>query len=233
MANSVPAEKKRVRSALKSGGIKAIADKTNGSRDAAAARANILAIATEEFAKNGLSGSRVDEIAERTHTVKRMIYYYFGSKDGLYRAVLERAYEDIRSLEASLDLDALSPDEALRELVRATFDYHTKHPDFVRLVLTETINHGDHIGHLSIIKSRRSTVLSMLRKLIDRGVAARQFRKDLNPIEVHMSISALCFYNVSNRYTFSRIFDKDMTSAKALANRREIVVDIVDRWCRS
>jgi AcrR family transcriptional regulator len=212
---------------------KAAADKTNGSRDAAAARANILAIATEEFSKKGLSGSRVDEIAERTHTVKRMIYYYFGSKDGLYRAVLERAYEDIRSLEVSLDLDAMAPDEALRALVRATFDYHTKHPDFVRLVMNENIHHGDHIGHLSIIKARRSTVLVMLRKLIDRGVAARVFRKDLDPIEVHMSMSALCFYNVSNRYTFSRIFDIDMTSPKALAARREIVVDMMDRWCRA
>ena len=160
---------------------KAPADKTNGSRDAAAARANILAIATEEFSKKGLSGSRVDEIAERTHTVKRMIYYYFGSKDGLYRAVLERAYEDIRSLEVSLDLDAMAPDEALRALVRATFDYHTKHPDFVRLVMNENIHHGDHIGHLSNIKARRSTVLVMLRKLIDRGVAARLFRHDLDP----------------------------------------------------
>ncbi|HTB86482.1 MAG TPA: TetR/AcrR family transcriptional regulator [Steroidobacteraceae bacterium] len=212
---------------------KTAADKTNGSRDAAAARANILAIATEEFSKKGLSGSRVDEIAERTHTVKRMIYYYFGSKDGLYRAVLERAYEDIRSLEVSLDLDAMAPDEALRALVRATFDYHTKHPDFVRLVMNENIHHGDHIGHLSNIKARRSTVLVMLRKLIDRGVAARLFRHDLDPIEVHMSISALCFYNVSNRYTFSRIFDIDMTSPKALAGRREIVVDMVDRWCRA
>jgi AcrR family transcriptional regulator len=211
---------------------KAAADKTNGSRDAAAARANILAIATEEFSKKGLSGSRVDEIAERTHTVKRMIYYYFGSKDGLYRAVLERAYEDIRSLEVSLDLDAMAPNEALRALVRATFDYHTKHPDFVRLVMNENIHHGDHIGHLSIIKARRSTVLVMLRKLIDRGVAARVFRNDLDPIEVHMSMSALCFYNVSNRYTFSRIFDIDMTSPKALAARREIIVDMMDRWCR-
>lgn len=206
-------------------------DKRIGSRDAAAARANILAVATDEFSKKGLSGSRVDEIAERTHTVKRMIYYYFGSKEGLYRAVLERAYEAIRSLEASLDLDALPPDQALRELVRTTFDYHNKHPEFVRLVMNENIHHGDHIGRLSNIKARKGTVLTMLRKLIDRGVALRVFRKDLDPIELHMSISALCFYNVSNRYTFSRIFDKDMTSPRALAARRDIVVDMVNRWC--
>ncbi len=201
-------------------------------RDAAAARADILAVATEEFAMKGLSGSRVDEIADRTHTVKRMIYYYFGSKEGLYRAVLERAYEQIRSIESTLDLNALPADEALRALVRTTFDYHNKHPEFVRLVMNENIHHGDHIGHLSNIKSRNRTVIKMLRQLLDRGIAEGIFRKDLDPVEVHMSISALCFYNVSNRYTFSRIFEKDMTSPKALAARREIVVDMMDRWCR-
>jgi AcrR family transcriptional regulator len=203
------------------------------SRDAEAARANILSVATEEFSKKGLDGARVDEIAERTHTVKRMIYYYFGNKDGLYRAVLERAYEDIRSLEASLELDSFSPDEALRMLVGATFDYHNEHPDFVRLVMNENIHHGDHIGQLAIIKARKSTVLTMLRKLIDRGVAAKVFRKDLDPIELHMSISALCFYNVSNRYTFSKIFDRDMSSPKALKRRRETVIDIMERWCQT
>jgi AcrR family transcriptional regulator len=212
---------------------KSESDPIGAGRDADAARANILAVATEEFSKKGLSGSRVDEIAERTHTVKRMIYYYFGSKDGLYRAVLERAYEDIRSLEASLNLDSYAPLEALRVLVGVTFDYHNEHPDFVRLVMNENIHHGDHIGQLAIIKARKNTVLSMLRKLLDRGVAARVFRADLDPIEVHMSISALCFYNVSNRYTFSQIFDRDMSSPKALKRRRETVIDIMERWCRA
>jgi AcrR family transcriptional regulator len=215
------------------GGSKAGAEKNVAVRDAAAARANILAVATEEFARKGLSGSRVDEIAERTHTVKRMIYYYFESKEGLYRAVLERAYDQIRTIESSLDLEAISPEEGLRALVRATFDHHNKHPDFVRLVMNENIHHGDHIGHLANIKARKTTVVSVLRRLIDRGVASHAFRKDLDPIELHMSISALCFYNVSNRYTFSKIFDKDMTSPKAIAVRREIVVDTIDRWCRA
>jgi hypothetical protein len=99
--------------------------------------------------------------------------------------------------------------------------------------MNENIHHGEHIGQLSIIKARRATVLGMLRKLIERGVAAHAFRSDLDPVEVHMSISALCFYNVSNRYTFSAIFEKDMVSPKALAKRREIVVDMVSRWCRA
>jgi AcrR family transcriptional regulator len=200
-------------------------------RDADAARANILAVATEEFSLKGLSGARVDEIAERTHTVKRMIYYYFGSKEGLYRAVLEQCYDSIRMIESSLDLTAMAPDEALRALVRTTFDYHNKHPDFVRLVMNENIHHGDHIMHLPNIKARNRTVISMLGGLIERGIAAGEFRKDLDPVQLHMSISALCFYNVSNRYTFSRIFEKDMTSPKAVSVRREIVIDTIARWC--
>jgi hypothetical protein len=99
--------------------------------------------------------------------------------------------------------------------------------------MNENIHHGDHIGELRNIKARKSTVLSLLKKLIERGTAQRMFRKDLDPIDLHMSISALCFYNVSNRYTFSRIFDKDMTSPKAISARRATVVDMIDRWCRA
>jgi len=201
-------------------------------RDAEATRAEILSVATEEFASKGLSGSRVDEIAERTRTVKRMIYYYFGSKEGLYRAVLENAYDHIRTIESDLDLDSLPPVEALRRLVQVTFDYHNKHPEFVRLVMNENIHKGAHIGHLSNIKERNRSVIATLRKLIDRGVRAGEFRSDLDPIELHMSISALSFYNVSNRYTFSTIFGRDMSSAKAAAARRDVVIDMIERWCR-
>ena len=202
-------------------------------RDADATRANILSVAIEEFASKGLSGSRVDEIAERTHTVKRMIYYYFGSKEGLYRAVLEHAYDHIRTIESDLDLDSLPPLEALRRVVQVTFDYHNKHPEFVRLVMNENIHKGAHVGHLANIKDRSRNVIATLRKLIDRGIAAGEFRPQIDPVELHMSISALCFYNVSNRYTFSTIFGRDMTSIKAAAARREVVADIIERWCRA
>jgi len=201
-------------------------------RDADATRADILSVATEEFASKGLSGSRVDEIAERTHTVKRMIYYYFGSKEGLYRAVLERAYDHIRTIESTLELDSLSPMDALRQLVRVTFDYHNKHPEFVRLVMNENIHKGAHVVGLPNIKERNRTVIATLRHLLDRGVKSGDFRADIDPIELHMSISALCFYNVSNRYTFSTIFGRDMTSGKAAAARREVIVEIIEKWCR-
>jgi AcrR family transcriptional regulator len=206
---------------------------TGSDRDADATRADILAVATEEFSSKGLSGSRVDEIAERTHTVKRMIYYYFGSKEGLYRAVLERAYDHIRTIESDLDLDSLPPVEALRRVVQVTFDYHNKHPEFVRLVMNENIHKGAHVGHLPNIKERNRTVIASLRKLLDRGTRAGVFRPDIDPVELHMSISALSFYNVSNRYTFSTIFGRDMTSPKAVAARREVVADIIEKWSRA
>jgi AcrR family transcriptional regulator len=205
--------------------------KTGRTNNAEASRAEILTAATREFSEKGLSGARVDEIAERTQINKRMIYYYFESKEGLYRAVLERCYGHIRMSESAMNLDSLSPEDALRQLVRHTFDYHSMHPDFVRLVMNENIHQGAHIGSIASIKTRNRYVLATLRALLDRGVAAGVFRGDLNPVELHMSISALCFYNVSNRYTFSRIFETDMTSPEAIAARREVVVDMIMRWC--
>jgi|KBSSwiStaDraftv2_1062776.scaffolds.fasta_scaffold163137_2 AcrR family transcriptional regulator len=205
--------------------------KTGRTNNAEASRAEILSAATREFSEKGLSGARVDEIAERTKINKRMIYYYFESKEGLYRAVLERCYGHIRMSESAMDLDALSPEEALRQLVRHTFDYHNTHPDFVRLVMNENIHQGAYIADIASIKTRNRHVVATLRGLIDRGIAAGVFRADLEPIELHMSISALCFYNVSNRYTFSRIFERDMSSREAVKRRREVVVDMIVRWC--
>ena len=198
--------------------------------DADASRADILAAATREFSEKGLSGARVDSIAERTKINKRMIYYYFGSKEGLYRAVLERSYGHIRMSESAVEIDSLPPEDALRQLVRLTFDYHNMHPDFVRLVMNENIHQAAHIGELASIRTRNRAVIKTLRTLLDRGIEAGVFRSDIEPVELHMSISALSFYNVSNRYTFSKIFERDMTSAAAIAARREVVVDMILRW---
>ena len=194
-------------------------------------RANIIDVARQEFSEKGLAGARVDEIAERTNTSKRMIYYYFESKEGLYRAVLEQAYEQIRLIESNLNIEQLAPQDALRELVGATFDWHNQHPDFVRLVMNENIHHAEHIAGIGSISTRRQTIINLLQQLLQRGVKAGVFRRGLDPIDLHMSISALCFYNVSNRHTFSRIFERDMNSPKAVAARRAIITDTILRWC--
>lgn len=204
------------------------------SNDADETRNNILEIAAREFADKGLAGARIDEIAEKTSSSKRMIYYYFGGKEELYRAVLERAYAQIRSREedASAQLQELSASQALQAQVEQTFDYHASNPDFVRLVMNENIHHGEHIGNVPGLKERNRSVIAQLRVIIDKGVADGAFRNDIDPVDLHMSISALCFYNVSNRYTFNANFGVDMGAGKALKKRREQVSEIILAWVK-
>jgi AcrR family transcriptional regulator len=193
-------------------------------------RANILEVATHEFSEKGLAGARIDEIAERTRTSKRMIYYYFESKEGLYRAVLEASYRRIREIEASLDLENRPPLEALAQHVRFTFDHQLTNTDFIRLVMVENIHKGEHIAQLSKTQQEAMAAINTLRSIVERGIAQGVMRKDLDPIDLHMSISALCFFNVANRYTFSPIFKVDMSSPASTAARRESVTEMILRF---
>ena len=190
-------------------------------------RRNIIAVATREFADKGFSGARVDAIAARTKTSKRMIYYYFGGKEGLYIAVLEEAYRKIRGIEAALDLSHQPPEEALRTLVISTFDYQNAHPEFIRLVMNENILNGAYVSRSRDIRRLNRAAINVVRDLLKRGQRAGIFRPDLDPVDLHMSISALCFFNVANRATFSTIFKCDMTSQKALAERRSQITDLI------
>lgn len=195
-------------------------------------RADILDVAASHFATHGFSGSRVDEIAAETNTSKRMIYYYFGSKEGLYREVLGLRYNEIRVLEKASGFEDDDPEVALATLIASTFDYHQSHSDFVRLVMVENIHRGENIGEVPGIHSRAESVLDVLRKLLDRGIAAGLFRTDIDPFQLHMSISALCFYNVSNRHTLSRIFSTDVSAPEMVAIRRQNVIEMVMRWVK-
>ena len=192
-------------------------------------RSAILAAAHDEFALHGLSGARMDAIAARTNTVKRMIYYYFGSKEGLYRAVLERAYAAIRQAEAGLELEELPPPEAIRRMVEFTFDYQTANPDFVRLVSIENIHQGRFIAGSETIRAINISVLDALRRILERGAADGSFRTDLDPLDVHMTISALVFFRVSNRHTFGTLFGCDLGDPAVLGRHRALFVDTVLR----
>jgi AcrR family transcriptional regulator len=198
--------------------------------DADATRRNILEVATAEFARKGFSGARIDEIAARTNTSKRMIYYYFADKEDLFVAVLEEAYRRIRGIEGELDLAHLDPEAAVRALVGFTFDYQHANEDFIRLVMVENIHMGVHLARSKVIQALNVSVIETLRDIYQRGVAAGVFRPGIDPIDLHMSISALCFFNVSNRATFSQIFKRDMKSAKARGKRREVVVETIVRY---
>lgn len=190
---------------------------------------NILDVAREEFTEKGLSGARVDEIAARTATSKRMIYYYFGNKAQLYLAVLEEAYAAMRAAETALDLQNVTPVEALRRLAGVTFDHHVEHSYFVRLVMIENIHHGQHLKQSRAIERLNLSAIATVRGIYERGVAAGVFRAGIDPLQLHLTISALAFYNVSNRSSIQEVFHHDMASPEASATRREVVIDTVVR----
>jgi AcrR family transcriptional regulator len=202
-------------------------------RDGAATRRNILEVATRHFAEKGYSGARIDEIAAETATSKRMIYYYFKDKEELFVAVLEHAYSRIRRLESDLNVEDLEPEAALAEIVGSTFDYDNANPDFARLVMIENIHRGRRMAQSKVISELNVSVIAVLERICERGRKLGIFRPDIDVIDLHMTISALCIFNVANRYTFSLIFKRDMASAQALAERKARVIDIVLRSVRA
>lgn len=205
---------------------RAAAERTR-TNDPERTKTEILDVATSEFAENGLSGARVDAIAERTRTSKRMIYYYFGGKEGLYLAVLERAYARVRAIEAGLDLDGLDPESALRRLVDQTFENDDAHGDFIRLVTIENIHKAAHIAGVESIRRINQRIIALLGAVLERGRAAGVFRAHLDAVDVHMMISALCFFRVANRPTFGAIFDVDLAEPGRRARHKRLIADAV------
>ena len=199
-------------------------------RDPDATRANIIEVATREFAENGLDGARVDEIAEKTRTSKRMIYYYFESKEGLYKAVLENVYREIRTREADLGLDKLPPEKALRKLVESTVEYDDSRPHLFRLVAIENINYGRHVQTSPTIQTNNASATEILRDILQRGADEGVFRKNIDPTDLHMVISALSLFRVSNRYTFGTIFGIDFSDPAVRRRHRKMIGDIVVRY---
>jgi AcrR family transcriptional regulator len=196
-------------------------------------REKILNVAIQEFSRYGLSGARIDAIAAESGANKGMIYYYYGGKEDLYVAALAESYRRFRQIESDFHVEDLPPVPALRQLVGATFDYHAVHPEFIRMVMTENINQGEYIRKLPELREINRPAIVLLDRLCQRGIAEGVFRADLDPIDLHMSISALSFYNVSNRHTFSFIFERDLGAADVHAARRASVVDTILRYVRA
>lgn len=199
-------------------------------RDAERTRAELLAVATEVFAESGYSGARVDDIAERTRTTKRMIYYYFGGKEQLYMAVLENAYRGIREAEQRLQVDHVDPVVAMRRLAELTFDHHLDHQAFIRLVSIENIHRGQFISRLDSLRSLAQPATSLLDQILARGHAQGVFRDDVDALDVHLVISAYCVFQVANRYTFGFLFDVDFTEVAQRAHLRRMIGDVVVGW---
>jgi AcrR family transcriptional regulator len=195
------------------------------SRDRERTQVEILDVATAEFAEHGYSGARVDDIAERTRTTKRMLYYYFGSKEGLFVAVLERAYAAIRDAERAVDVDHLDPIAAIRRLAELTFDHHEAHPDFIRLVSIENIHRGEHMGES--LAAINAPAVERIDRILQRGREAGEFRGDVDAVDLHMLISAYCVFRVANRHTWQALFQRDLLDPALRDRYRSMLGDVV------
>jgi AcrR family transcriptional regulator len=196
-------------------------------RDPVRTRREILDVAISEFARRGYSGARVDEIAAQTRTTKRMIYYYFGGKEQLYIAVLERVYAEIRDAEAGLDVDHLDPVAAIRKLAELTLDHHESHPDFIRLVTIENIHQAEYIAKSEILKAVNTSALTVTERILERGYADGVFSRRVDALDVHMMISAFSFFRIANRHTFGAAFGRDLIDPARHAHHRKMIGDLV------
>ena len=199
-------------------------------RDAERTRAELLTVATEVFAEEGYSGARVDDIAERTRTTKRMIYYYFGGKEQLYLAVLEEAYRGIREAERAIDVDHTDPVAAMRQLAELTFDHHVTHDAFIRLVAIENVHRGEFIRRLDSLRTLAQPAVTQLDEILQRGRAAGVFRDDVHALDVHLLISSYCVFQVANKYTFGYLFDVDLDSPERRPHLRAMIGEVVVAW---
>jgi AcrR family transcriptional regulator len=187
----------------------------------------ILGAALEEFARYGLGGARVDRIAKRAGANKRMLYYYFGDKDGLFLAALEDCYERIRSAERTLELEHLDPRQALERLVRFTWEYFLEHPEFMTLLNSENLHKGRHVRRSKRVQDMHSPLVETLRAVLRKGEAQGLFRKGVDPVQLYISIAGEIYFYLSNRYTLSRIFDRDLMAPRALAARSRHVTQMI------
>jgi TetR/AcrR family transcriptional regulator len=196
-------------------------------RDPAATRQKLLSAARREFARSGLAGARVDEIAARAGVNKQLVYHYFGDKDALYLAVLEWVYEELRAKERELNLDGLPPDQAIRKLIESSFDHLAEHPDFIVLLNDENRSGARHVRGSKKIEALHSPLVSLVSKILGEGVRSGAFRKGVNPVHLYISIAGLSYFFFSNNPTLSAIFGKDLGTPAARRDRRKHVVDLV------
>jgi AcrR family transcriptional regulator len=199
----------------------------NSRRDPARSQQRILGAATEEFSRYGLGGARVDRIAERAGANKRMLYYYYGNKEALFLAVLESRYAHIRRAEQGLRLGDLDPAEGMRRLIAFTWNYYLKHPEFLTLLNSENLHQGRHLRRSRQIAAMHSPLVAMLESLLERGARAGEFRGDVDPVQLYISIAALGYFYLSNRHTLSTIFARDLLSPRNKSERLKHMTALV------
>ena len=202
-------------------------------RNAQDTRKRILKAAQLEFARHGYGGGRVERICKSAKTNIRMIYHYFGNKDGLYLEVLEETYRGIRMLEQELDLEGREPVDSIRELVRLTFDFLANDPFFVRIIMNENLMMGKTARKSKLIPGMTKPLITILDVILRKGQRDGVFRRQLTAIHLYITILGLCLIHVSNRYTLSNMFQTDISEADWLAERQQIVTDVILSYLKS
>lgn len=196
-------------------------------RDAKRSQGIILAAARDEFAEHGLGGARMDRIAERAKLNKRLIYYYFTSKDDLFLAVLEGTYADIRAAEMQLHLTDLAPAQAIRRLTEFTWDYYLQHPEFITLLNTANLHQARHLTKSERVREMNSPLIQTLGEILERGRIGGVFRGGVDPMQLYISIAGLAYFYLSNNYTLSAIFGRNLMTAKAHSERLSHMCDVI------
>jgi AcrR family transcriptional regulator len=203
------------------------ATRQSGTRDPAGTRSRILDAATKEFARLGLGGARVDRIAVRAGANKRMLYYYFGDKDGLFLAVLEHAYSGIRNAEQQLHLLDTPPVAAIARLVEFTWRYYLEHPEFLTLLNSENLHRARHLRRSKQIRAMNSPLIATLREVLRRGETEGLFRRGVDPLQLYISIAGLAYFYLSNNHTLSQVFDCDLAAPRARDDRLAHMTELV------
>jgi TetR/AcrR family transcriptional regulator len=183
-----------------------------------------------EFADKGYDGARVDDIALHGGVNKNLIYHHFGSKDGLFEAVLEYTYEAIRKRQKDLELRHMDPVIGMRKLVIFTGRIWVQLPHFQRLLHSENLHEGRHVRQSSKIPKMYDPLLETIRDLLDRGVASGQFRPNIDPVDLYISITALTAHYIGNRYTFEAIFGKQLMTPKRIRQRFDHAAEMILRY---
>jgi AcrR family transcriptional regulator len=204
----------------------------NGTRDSQRTQAAILVAATREFARHGLGGARVDRIAAGARTNKRMLYYYYGSKEALFVAVLEDTYARIRRAEKTLSLLDVDPAESVRRLVEFTWNYYLRHPEFLTLLNSENLHGARHVRKSPNVREMNSPLIETLAEVLARGVRAGVFRRGVDALQLYVSIAALSYFYLSNNQTLSAVFGRDLATARARSDRLRHMVDVVLGYLR-
>ena len=195
-------------------------------RNPEATRASILAAARIEVAARGLEGDRVDQIARRAKVNKQLVYYYFGSKDDLYRAALEATYAEIRAMERELDLATLPPREAMEKLICFSLDYLNEHRDFIRMLADENAHGARHVRDSVAALRTNSPLLNLIAETLERGAAEGVFRPGVDPLELYVSIAGMTFFYFANGLTMSAIFGRDLSRKEAIESYRRHIVTL-------